>query len=760
METIMVCPNEVKKQILLEESSKNTLMNQKFMTKHEFFSHYFFSYDNNAISYIMKKYGCPVSIAKEYLNNLYFIEDKDYHSQKLCFLRDIKKELMEKKLLIVSKPFQMSLPNKKLSFKYLFDLEKYEEDILGKVEVPDVSLDFPVYEFDTMEEEVHFVCVSIRKLIEKGIPLSKIFLCNVSEDYYFILDKLFSSYGIPIEIPYQNSIYGTTTVQNYLETGELDLENPDPITKQICSLLGGLVELEDDEVKQEILIDSLQHTTLPHKHYEEAITIKDLKQTPFQEDEYVFVLGFNQDSLPCIYKDIEYLSDKEKKEVNLYDTKYLNQREKKVIAYLLSQIKNITVSYKNSSAFQKYYPSSMIGEYHLEVKQVKVNDITYSSLYNRIRLGEALDQYYVYGEKGEAIAALSPYYDHEYGEYDHSFTGINRDTFLSNLSYPLRLSYTSFNSYRECGFKYYINYVLKLGDYEQTFAALIGSLYHEILSLYKKEGFDLDAAWNKYLEDKDLNLRDTVLLVRIRKDLDELLKVLRQQQSYTTFNTEYYEEPLKVKIRDDVLVEFIGYVDKIMTLQNVSDTYFSIVDYKTGTIDTHIEPMKYGLHMQLPIYLYLIQKSNFFDSPIFTGIYYQNILFSYPTWSKDLEKDKKDQYKLKGYSTENVEYLEKFDQTYQDSEYIKSMKYTDKFDRYSKVLSDEMVYDITKYTDQLIHETTDDIVDAKFPINPKVYNKENISCKYCQYQDMCYHDDSDITYLDKVEDFSFLGGEE
>ena len=88
------------------------------------------------------------------------------------------------------------------------------------------------------------------------------------------------------------------------------------------------------------------------------------------------------------------------------------------------------------------------------------------------------------------------------------------------------------------------------------------------------------------------------------------------------------------------------------------------------------------------------------------------------------------------------------------------MKYSDKFDRYSKVLSDEMVYDITKYTDQLIHETTDDIIDAKFTINPKVYNKENVSCKYCQYQDMCYHDDSDLTYLDKVEDFSFLGGEE
>ncbi len=760
MEELIICPNDVKKQILMKESNQNEIKNQKFMTPHEFFSEYFFSYDYQTISYIMKKYNCPVSIAKEYLSNLTFIEDIDYHNKKLIFLRDLKKELKEKELLFISQPFQVSLPSKKLSFKHVFDLNQYQEKVLGKVEVPEVTLNFPVYRFDTLEEEAHFVCVEIRKLLQKGIPLSKIFLCNVSEDYYFVMDKLFSYYGIPIEISYQNSIYSTTIVQNYLKTGELDLESKDPITKSICRILGDLVELEDDSTKQEILIDCLKNTFLPNTHYEEAITIHDLKDRPFEEDEYVFVLGFNQDSLPSIQKDISYLSDSDKEEVELYSTKYINNREKKVIAYLLSQIKNLTISYKNSSFSSKFYPSSMIDEYKLEVKDVEVNDTEYSDLYNQIRLGDALDTYYLYGEKNKVLEELSLYYNHEYGDYDSSFTGINEDTFLKNLSYPLRLSYTALNSYRECGFKYYINNVLKLGSYEQTFAALVGSLYHEILSLYKNPGFDLDIAWNKYLEEKDLSLKDTVLLVRIRKDLEELLSVLKKQQTYTTFNQEYYEKLLKVKVRDDILVEFIGYVDKIMTLQNISDTYFSIVDYKTGTIDTHIEPMKYGLHMQLPIYLYLIQKSNVFDSPIFTGIYYQNILFHYPTWSKDLEKDKKDQYQLKGYSTDNTELLEKFDCTYKDSEYIKSMKYNDKFDRYSKVLSDEDVYKITKYTDKIIQETTDDILHAKFPINPKVYNKENVSCKYCEFHDMCYMSDQDVTYLDKVEDFSFLGGEE
>ena len=47
-----------------------------------------------------------------------------------------------------------------------------------------------------------------------------------------------------------------------------------------------------------------------------------------------------------------------------------------------------------------------------------------------------------------------------------------------------------------------------------------------------------------------------------------------------------------------------------------------------------------------------------------------------------------------------------------------------------------------------------------FPINPKVYNGENVSCKYCDYKDICFMKDKDITYLEKVENLDFLGGEE
>ena len=191
-------------------------------------------------------------------------------------------------------------------------------------------------------------------------------------------------------------------------------------------------------------------------------------------------------------------------------------------------------------------------------------------------------------------------------------------------------------------------------------------------------------------------------------------------------------------------------------------TYYSIIDYKTGNIDTNIEPMKYGLHMQLPAYLYLVNYSKEISNPIFTGIYYQNILYDYPTWSKNLEKERNDKYLLKGYSTDKTDILERFDSTYHDSELIKSMKYNpDKgFSSHTKLINDDTMFDLIKYTKNKIDKNVNDIISGKFDINPKVYGNENISCKYCQFKDLCFMRPDNIKYLEKVDNLDFLGGEE
>jgi ATP-dependent helicase/DNAse subunit B len=83
------------------------------------------------------------------------------------------------------------------------------------------------------------------------------------------------------------------------------------------------------------------------------------------------------------------------------------------------------------------------------------------------------------------------------------------------------------------------------------------------------------------------------------------------------------------------------------------------------------------------------------------------------------------------------------------------------FNANAKIISEEESNKMIEYTKKIIEKTTNNILEAKFDINPKFYNGENISCKYCSYKDICYMKEKDLVYLDKVENLNFLdGGEE
>lgn len=768
--SLIICPNQTKTKILKELSQTKKLVNIKFMTKEEYKKIYYFSYDDKLLAYLIKKYNYNIDVARVYINNLYVIdENKTYKSPKLNFLKDLKKELIQEGLLIYNNTYKEYLKNKNIIVKNEYNLEKYEEEMLGIKEehVPEKTITAPVMECNTLEEEVNQVCLEIINLLKKGVDINKIYLTNVSSDYLYTIKSLFSFYHIPININFNYSIYSTKVVKDYLNTKELDLENKDKksINKKLINILSDLSFLDENSKEYKILLtDKLKNTFTSPVNLKNAITIKDLYKESFNDDEYVFVLGFNQDELPKMEKDISYITDKEKDEVSLYKTDYLNKRNKNNLVYILSNIKNLYLSYKLTSPFKSYYKSSLITDLSLNIVKPKLDSYNSSNIYNELRLASYLDLYHLYGEKNKDLKKLYTHYQIPYKTYSNVFTGINNDEYLTNLPYPLKLSYTSLNAYSECKFKYYIRHVLKLEPYTDTFQTYIGSMYHYILSVYKKTNFNFEEEYQKYLEKRDLSLKEKLLLIRIKKDLLKLIDILNKQDLITGYNDAYYEKKIDIDLKKKVSVIFTGSIDKIMYYQNIEDTYFSIIDYKTGSIDTHIEPMKYGLHMQLPVYLYLIHYSKAIKSPIFTGIYYQNILFNYPTWSKDIEKVKKDQYLLQGYSTDDISILSRFDSTYEKSEYIKSMSYNEEkgFGTYAtkKVLSNDTLYDLLAYTKKYISKETDNILSADFTINPKVYSNVNISCAFCSFKDICYMKEKDLVYLEKQNDLSFLGGDE
>ena len=138
-------------------------------------------------------------------------------------------------------------------------------------------------------------------------------------------------------------------------------------------------------------------------------------------------------------------------------------------------------------------------------------------------------------------------------------------------------------------------------DIEDKFGAYIGSLYHEILSLMNNSDFDFEKEYNKYLKNRELTSKEKILLVRIKKNLIDLLEKEREYSKIIGYKDNFYEN--KFSVGDSNIFE--GYIDRIMYLEN----NYAILDYKTGNPDTDIKLTKYGLNMQLPSYLYLVNKS-------------------------------------------------------------------------------------------------------------------------------------------------------
>ena len=750
-QTIYICPNSQKKKILESFNYDNKIHNIKFFNKQEFINNYYFTYDDKTIYYLLKKYNYNINTIKEYLNYLYVIDiNKNYKSNKLKFLKDLKIELLNNNLLIENSNFKKYISNKDIKVFNYYDLEKYEEKIFNyNNNFSDINLNLDVHEFNTLEEEVNNICIEIVKLLRNGIDINKIFIYCDSE-YNYTLKRLFDYYKIPINLNDKYSIYGTKIVKDYLDTNNLIISDND-VVRKILSIKESLLDIDEDEYYREILIDKFKHTYINDIKYKNAVNKIDIYDRDILDDEYVFILGFNNDIIPKTYKDIDYISDKDREEVDLYTTNYKNKRSKLVLINILSNIKNLYVSYKLSSSFNNYYPSPLIEEYNFNVINDHKDNYSYSNFYNKLRLGEKLDKFYQYDERDNYLEELYSHYDINYNSYSNSVDNI--DVVKKD---KLTLSYTSMNDYYKCSFKYYLKYILKIDKYEDKFGAYIGSLYHEILSLMNNEGFDFEKEYNKYLENRKLTSKEKILLVRIKKNLVDLLEKEKEYSKNIGYKNSYYENKFSVEDGNNI---FEGYIDRIMYLDN----NYVILDYKSGNPDTDIKLTKYGLNMQLPSYLYLINKSKLFDKPNFGGIYYQKILFDRPTWSvkdNDINKITTDNLKYIGYSTDDIERLSVLDPSYEKSDIIKSLSYKDKFGAYSKILSDDEVNSLINYTENEINKCFSNIENNNYSIDPKSYNKENISCKFCKFKDICYMNSSNIKYLSKVEDLDFLGGDE
>ena len=764
--TLIICPNCYKDKILNYLTEKKLIINIKFMTIEEYKKNYFFDYDIKTIKYLVDKYHIKVSNAKEIINNLYYVSIILYQREKLDYLVRIKKELDENNLLIYNPLFDKYLSWEKIVIGY-GNLNKYDLCILENCNIVDyekLNNKFHIMHTNTINEEIEYVFNKIIDLLNDGVDINKIYLMNVNDEYYSYLKRFSMFYHIPLNLSNNEKIIGTTLGSTFYQMildkyshediyDYLIKYQEEDLFSVLLSILNKYIEYDLYEVR-DLIYEELINKKIPDKKYKNVINLIDVFDY-VDDDSYIFLMNFNNNSIPRIYDDTDYINDSLCDLVNKPKCEELNELERNNTINYLSSIKNLFISYKDQTPFNKYFPSSLLDYIDYEEEEY-VGSFNYSDKYNQVRFIDMLDNYLKYGLYDENMESLyNTYGNLEYQEYVNDYHNINKEDLLEFLDNKLTLSYSSIDKYYKCAFQYYLGNILKVDLYEQNFQAIVGDLFHQVLSHYHDKDFDLDKCYNEISSHYELDNKERFFIDKLKLDLKYIIDVINDLYNLSGLKQELYEEKINLTLKEKPYVEFKGFVDKIMYQEKDNETLVSIIDYKTNNPDIKLDKLPFGLSMQLPIYLYLIEKSNLFDNPKIVGFYLQNILNSKINISdkKTYDEQRRDSLKLNGYSTSNKDYLSIFDKTYEDSEMISGLK-TNKdgsFSRYSRIVTDEDIKRIVEIIDKNIKEAFDDILNGKFTINPKIINGINESCKYCKYQDICYLEEKDKVYLNTEE---------
>lgn len=758
---LIICPNSYKLAILKYLNDHKLFLDIKFMNLSEYKKGLLFDYDINSIHYLVKK-GYKVDNAITLLDNLYYVKEKAYHNQKLDNLVEIKSELDNNNLLIYDKLFSKILHRRKVIVYGYGKLNRFNQELLHNVSVIPYEIrdkKYDVYRFNGIKEEVEFVFQMICDLLKKGIDINKISIMNSDTEYFPYFKMMEKFYDFKVDLTNSDTLMGTIIGQEFLSLVK-EGKAREEITiilkkyeddKEYTTIINLLNKYDDNlleylaEIKYDLLNQKIKKSS-----YENMVKMKNVFDY-IASDEYVFLVNFNSPTIPKLKMDTDYITDDICELVDADTKDRENELIKTNTLHYLSSIENIIISYKDTSPFNKYNPSVLLDYMDYEDKEYE-RKINYSNLANKSLYTSYLDDYVKYGIKNKNLDLFYANYSfNDYLKYDNSFKGISETSLLKYLNNELSLSYSSIDNYYKCGFKYYLNNILKMNIFEETFNIFIGHLFHYVLSKMNEKDFDFNREYNYFLEGHVFSYKEKFFIEKLRDDLLFVINTIKKHQFISGFTNMLYEHKIDIKLMDSPYVHFKGFVDKIMYQEKNNETLVSIIDYKTGPVDIKIKNLKFGLGMQLPIYLYLVNHSDVLKNIKFTGFYLEHILDInvMKEENKKIEELKQNNLKLTGYSTSDLNRLSIFDSSYENSEMIKGLKLTKdgNLSKVANVLSDDEINEILKITENKIKAAMEEILGCNFLINPKILNHENVSCQYCKFNDICYLEEKDFVYL-------------
>lgn len=332
------------------------------------------------------------------------------------------------------------------------------------------------------------------------------------------------------------------------------------------------------------------------------------------------------------------------------------------------------------------------------------------------------------------------------------------------------ISASALETYFQCPFKYFADYVLKLKQPISSDIEMldIGNILHELAYKYymykDRNSLDIhkfchDIINNMIQHDDKLHQHiNNPILVNLISEAIRFITHLQSLDNNSLFKPTYFEKPFgnnhafkSYPLTPNVSLK--GKVDRV----DIYNDYFRIIDYKSGNADASLAELYYGKKLQL--FLYASAVANAMNKNV-SGTFYlpiQNVL----TKSDDADNV----YKLTGFYTDNEQLIKAYDINLQPNDKSRFVNMSLKKDgsinkRSDKILTPNDMGTLLNYAKEVSVNALKEIKQGIFAPSPLKFDSMHAACTYCPYLSLCSKASNNINYrnISKVTKDSFTGG--
>lgn len=783
--SIVVCDRDYFP-LLLQFKNAHADIDFKLMDRKQFLQDCSFAYRKDPLVHMVSDLHIPYREAKQYLNLLQ-VADLSKSEMLARLYRDLASDYIQTDDLS-----QYEFSNKTI---YLLELQedaslhsvltrkgyRFVNLTLADLEIPKIhdlkeKAPAPILYFKTRYQQYSYLFSQIRMLLTQH-PESKSNVKVLFKNDNIFYPKLFSSlYQIPVSLQETESLSIAPGVTQKLESfyrerkfefseDELKLDSLKKLKDVIDKYR--MAELDFDFAYANLLeiIAALQYRVMEPK---EGLTFTD--SFALDPKSSVFVVDFSFDFFYHVSKPNNVLLDQDLLDLGVttsYQQTQLDERKKR---NYLEYMNIIFLSRVLQHLNDKMFDSQFISDYHWEpyIQKVSLSDTWMKDgafTENAMRLAQSfeVDSQFVSRPVEGIINA-----------YDYQYKPISENIYKDKKNY----SVTDLEQYINCPFRFYMSKVLPMAPSEYTFI-LLGILLHRVMEDFFHPDFDFEHSFQEGMKEYEDNAKklgvtitgkDRTMIEVVHRWFSKYLMALSKMKEEATIlsNENDSERKVTFSLKDENgrTYPFVGYIDKILLTQHSNQSYYTIIDYKTGIENFSPELVPLGKSIQLPLYYYAIEsmdeetRRHYVQDAQFGGFGIQHIYFS--TFSKafgnanqaslaELEKS----FMIKGVILDATEYLLSLNDDLQDEDdddvepmptfFQKSATKDEegislKVSRKGAVDFDVLLHAGMRSAIETIHK----IENAQFDIAPTSYslkskNEAEAVCGNCSYADVCYH---------------------